>query len=145
MSEKTDNIQHVSKICYSWRALPSSTAANPDSKPYAQTAGLMAVSEHLERIFGKGNAEAFETEDLFVYDVRYKLEEKPLVSIIMPTKDAVNYLREVIDSIEEKTEYPNYEVLILDNNSEKEETFRYFEGSYRKIQQCSRSESRASV
>lgn len=127
MSEKTDNIQHVSKICYSWRALPSSTAANPDSKPYAQTAGLMAVSEHLERIFGKGNAEAFETEDLFVYDVRYKLEEKPLVSIIMPTKDAVNYLREVIDSIEEKTEYPNYEVLILDNNSEKEETFRYFE------------------
>ena len=127
MSEKTDNIQHVAKICYSWRALPSSTAANPDSKPYAQTAGLMAVSEHLERTFGKGNAEAFETEDLFVYDVRYKLEEKPLVSVIMPTKDAVNYLREVIDSIEEKTEYPNYEVLILDNNSEKEETFRYFE------------------
>ena len=127
MSEKTENIQHVAKICYSWRALPSSTAANPDSKPYAQTAGLMAVSEHLERTFGKGKAEAFETEDLFVYDVRYHLEEKPLVSIIMPTKDAVNYLREVIDSIEEKTEYPNYEVLILDNNSEKEETFRYFE------------------
>lgn len=127
MSEKADRIEHVAKILYSWRALPSSTAANPESKPYAQTAGLLAVSEHLERVYGKGKAEALETENLFVYDVRYKMEEKPLVSVIMPTKDAADYLREVIDSIEEKTEYPNYEIVLLDNNSEKEETFRYFE------------------
>ena len=127
MAEQTDKIVHVPLVLYFWRDLPSSTAANPHSKPYAQTAGLMAVNGHLERVYGKGRAEAYETDSLFVYDVRYHLEEKPKVSIIMPTKDAVGYLKKVVDSIQEKTEYPSYEILILDNNSEKEETFRYFE------------------
>lgn len=126
MSEKAARIEHVPKTLYYWRDLPSSTAANPNSKPYAQTAGLMAVQEHLDRVYGEGNATASETDNLFVYDVRYALKEQPLVSVIMPTKDGVNYLRDVINSIEEKTEYPNYEILILDNNSEKEETFAYF-------------------
>lgn len=126
MSEKANRIEHVPKTLYYWRDLPSSTAANPNSKPYAQTAGLMAVQEHLDRVCGKGNATALETENLFVYDVRYPLKEEPLVSVIMPTRDAAGYLRDVIDSIEEKTDYTNYEILILDNNSEKEETFAYF-------------------
>lgn len=126
MSEKAKRIEHVPKKLYYWRDLPSSTAANPNSKPYAQTAGLMAVQEHLDRVYGKGNATASETENLFVYDVRYTLKEEPLVSVIMPTKDAAGYLRDVIDSIEEKTDYTNYEILILDNNSEKQETFSYF-------------------
>ena len=97
MSEKAGRIEHVPKTLYYWRDLPSSTAANPNSKPYAQTAGLMAVQEHLDRVYGKGNATASETENLFVYDVRYALKELPLVSVIMPTKDAANYLRDVID------------------------------------------------
>jgi len=44
----------------------------------------------------------------------------------MPTKDHADYLRNVIDSIEEKTTYSNYEIIILNNNSEEEETKRYF-------------------
>lgn len=125
MAEKTDKIAHVPAILYHWRALPSSTAANAGAKPYAQTAGLRAVQEHLDRVYGEGYATVYETEDLFVYDVRYRLKGEPLVSIIMPTKDHVELLRPCVDSILEKTTYPNYEIIIVNNNSEKEETLTY--------------------
>lgn len=132
--EQTHKIEHIPQILYYWRALPSSTAANPDSKPYAQTAGLLAIQSHLDRVYGKGTAVARETESLFVYDVRFPLKEKPLVSIIMPTKDHADYLRGVIDTIEQKTTYPNYEILLLNNNSQEEETKRYFEEVKQKYQ-----------
>ncbi|MDO5151349.1 MAG: glycosyltransferase, partial [Oscillospiraceae bacterium] len=125
MIELTDKIVHVPRILYGWRDIPSSTAANPESKPYAQTAGLKAIQEHLDRTLGTGKATALETEDLFVYDVRYHMEKKPLVSVIIPTKDHVDLLSEVIKSIYEKTTYDNYEILILNNNSEEQETFDY--------------------
>ena len=125
MPEMTDKIGHVPEILYHWRDLPSSTAANPESKPYAQTAGLNAIQEHLDRVYGKGAATANETENLFVYDVRYHMNEEPKVSIIIPIKDHADLLKAAIDSIYAKTTYKNFEIIILNNNSEKEETFSY--------------------
>ena len=127
ISRMARHIAHVPKILYSWRDLPSSTAANPNSKPYAQTAGLKAVQEYLDSVYGKGMAAAAETESLFVYDVRYRMEQKPKVSVIMPTKDHADLLEHVIASIEEKTEYPDYEILILNNNSSEQKTFECFQ------------------
>lgn len=127
MIEHTDKIEHVSKVLYGWRDLPSSTATNPGSKPYAMTAGLNAIQSHLDRIYGEGKATALETEDLFVYDVRYHYDVMPKVSVIIPTKDHVDLLKQDIDSIEELTTYKDYEIIVLDNNSEKEESFKYFE------------------
>lgn len=127
MTEHTKKIEHVSKVLYGWRDLPTSTATNPGSKPYAQTAGLNAIQSHLDRVYGEGKATALETEDLFVYDVRYNLETEPLVSVIIPTKDHVDLLKQDIDSIEELTTYKNYEIIILDNNSEEDVSFKYFE------------------
>ena len=127
LAEHTTKIEHIAKILYHWRALPSSTASNPDSKPYAQTAGLMAIQNHLDRVYGKETAKVEETDAFFVYDVRFSMKEKPLVSIIMPTKDHADYLKNVIDSVEQKTTYPNYEILILNNNSQEKETKQYFE------------------
>lgn len=120
------SIYHIPKVLYSWRALPSSTAANPESKPYAQTAGQQAIQEHLDRRFGKGFATVYETEQLFVYDVRYSLESKPLVSLIIPTKDHVDLLKTALDSVLEQTTYENYEIIILNNNSVEEASFAYF-------------------
>lgn len=126
MMEKADKIHHIPRVLYSWRALPSSTAANPESKPYAQTAGLAAIQEHLDRTYGEGFATVNETENLFVYDVRYNMKTKPMVSVIIPTKDHVELLKDVMNSIFEMTSYENYEVLILNNNSSEPETFAYF-------------------
>ena len=61
------------------------------------------------------------------YRVRHRIEEQPLVSIIIPTRDRLDMLRPCITSIERKSTYPNYELVIVDNDSKEEETLRYFE------------------
>lgn len=132
MTEITNHICHIPQILYSWRMLPTSTASNADAKPYAQIAGMRAVQAHMDRVMGEGRAKVDETKNLFVYDVRYALEKKPLVSIIIPTKDHVEDLNTALESVFEETDYENYEVIILDNNSEKQETKKYFEDIQRK-------------
>lgn len=127
MSRETEHIEHVAKVLYSWRAIPTSTANNPESKPYAQTAGLNAVQDHLDAVYGVGKAKAYETDHLFVYDVRYELEKEPKVSVIIPTKDHVDLLKNAVDTLVKRTDYSDYEIIILNNNSEKPETFEYFE------------------
>lgn len=127
MMEQAERIDHVEKILYSWRSLPTSTATNPDSKPYAQTAGLNAIQAHLDRVYGEGKAVVAETKDYYVYDVRYSMEQKPLVSLIIPIKDHIDYLEKLVASIDEKNTYPNYEYVILNNNSEEPATFAYLD------------------
>ncbi len=81
----------------------------------------------MDRVYGEGYAEVNETENMFVYDVRYHLDEEPMVSIIMPTKDHAEDVKVALESIYEKTIYKNFEIIILDNRSEKEETQKYFD------------------
>ena len=126
MIEHTYHIVHIPKVLYSWRDIPSSTATNPGAKPYAQTAGLNAIQDHLDRVYGKGHAFVKETENLFVYDVRYPLITKPKVSIIIPTRDHIDYLRKLLTSIFEKTTYRDYEIVIVNNNSEEQCTYEFF-------------------
>lgn len=126
MSEVARKIHHIPKVLYSWRELETSTAANPYSKPYAHTAGLAALNEHLARVFGAENAYATEDENLFVYDSRYNVDSVK-VSIIIPTKDKIELLEPCIISILDKTKYPDYEILIINNNSVEKETFDWFE------------------
>lgn len=83
MSERTSRISHIPRVLYSWRELKSSTAMNPDSKPYAHTAGLTALDGHLKRVFGPG-AHAEETDQWYVYDSRYPvIRNKHSVSLII--------------------------------------------------------------
>jgi O-antigen biosynthesis protein len=124
-SEHTSQIHHISKILYFWRETVSSTAINPDAKPASQLAGMAALDQHLKRVFGKGAA-ACKTEYRFVYDARYPLTGKEKASIIIPTRDHLALLSDCIHSILDRTGYPNYEILIMDNNSREEKTRRWF-------------------
>ncbi|CAI3245657.1 MULTISPECIES: glycosyltransferase [Clostridium] len=127
MSEITQNIYHIPKVLYSWREIPSSTAMNPNSKPYAHIAGLKALDEHLKKKYGN-DAYANETDHLFVYDARFGLKEEAVkVSIIIPTKDKLELLKPCVESILSKTSYSNYEIIILNNNSSEDETYEWFE------------------
>lgn len=58
--------------------------------------------------------------------VYYPLEKKPLISIVIPTKDGKSTLDVCLQSIFEKTSYENYEIIIADNGSRLEETKKYF-------------------
>ena len=60
------------------------------------------------------------------YDVDYKLQGTPLVSILIPNKDQADTLRTCLESIKKKCMYPSYEILIIENNSTEEATFSYY-------------------
>lgn len=124
-SEVAEHIYHIPKILYHWRAHEDSTAENPESKMYAFEAGARAIQAHYNRI-GWKNTKVSQTECLGVYRTHYTLEEEPLVSIIIPNKDHVDDLKKCLDSIAHCT-YQNYEILIVENNSEEEETFAYYD------------------
>ena len=117
-TENAGEVLHVSEILYHWRTHKASTADNPASKMYAFEAGKRAIEAHLERTGTKG--EVSHTQDLGFYRVKYPVQGQPLVSIIIPNKDEKETLKACIDSIREKTEYPNYEIIIVDNGSEDE-------------------------
>jgi GT2 family glycosyltransferase len=124
-TEQAKKIVHIPKILYHWRAHSESVAANPGSKLYAVEAGIKAVQEHMDRIGMKGKSESREGY-IFSYRIRADIIGNPMVSIIIPNKDSLKYLKQCIDSILEKSTYSNYEILIVENNSQTEEIFGYY-------------------
>lgn len=59
--------------------------------------------------------------------VRYPLSATPLVSIVIPTRNQLGFLQRCIESLIEKTQYPAYEVLIIDNDSDDAEARTYLD------------------
>ena len=122
--EKAERIGHIPKILYHWRVHQESTADNPLSKMYAYDAGQKAIEQHLKRCGVM--AKVSKTENLGFYRVKYQQEGKPLVSILIPNKDQKETLDQCLKSIEEHTDYENYEIIIIENNSTEKETFEYY-------------------
>ena len=124
-TEKANQIVHISKILYHWRVHKSSTANVADSKPYAYEAGVEVIKSHLKRTNKKGKVE-FGQEVPGIYKIEYEVKGNPKVSILIPNKDHIELLKQCINSILKLTTYDNYEIVIIENNSEKEETFKYY-------------------
>lgn len=123
-SEQAGHIHHVPKILYHWRCHINSTAANPESKLYAFEAGRRAIEAHYKRLSIPAHVE--NAQFYGMYRTHYDWEEMPLVSIIIPNKDHAEDLAKCVDSIYEKSEYRNFEFIIVENNSTEEETFEYY-------------------
>ena len=127
MSEITDvsKIKHISRILYHWRVHSNSTAKlNSNAKNYAFEKGVLALEDHLKRIGLKGNVSQYEIEG--IYRIDYELTSNPKVSIVIPNKDGKDILEVCINSILEKTTYQNYNIIVVENNSETEEIFNYY-------------------
>lgn len=121
-----DEIGHIPKALYQWRAIPGSTALAPQEKNYAHDAGLRAVNEHLKRVGAKAVAEEIQ-ERRGNFRIRYRLPPlPPKISLVVPTRDRVDLLRQCVASILGKTTYENYEVVIVDNQSSEPDTLAYF-------------------
>ncbi|SDD67678.1 Glycosyltransferase, GT2 family [Variovorax sp. CF079] len=116
-------IRHVPRVLYHWRAHEQSTAQSSDAKPYAKLAAERALNEHFQRVGVRAAAEAVPEG----YCVRYALPESPpLVSLIIPTRNAATLVRQCVESIVDKTAYPHYEILLVDNGSDDPEALAYF-------------------
>ncbi|RYZ13323.1 MAG: glycosyltransferase family 2 protein [Comamonadaceae bacterium] len=115
-------IHHVPRVLYHWRVHAESTAQSTDAKPYAQLAGMRALNEHFRRKGITGTVEYIGHG----YRARYELPDpQPLVSLIIPTRNAVDLLRQCINSILARTTYWNYEIIVVDNGSDDPETLSY--------------------
>lgn len=125
---RDDQIIHIPEVLYHWRSTGKSTAADQENKLYAFEAGERAVQAHLARMGIPATVTELSRHGR--YRVHYNWDEHPLVSVIIPNKDHIDDLKRCIDSIVEKTTYPNYEIIIVENNSTEQKTFDY----YKKIQ-----------
>lgn len=124
--EHTQAVCHIPKILYHWRVSESSTAGEAGSKSYASDAGVKAVQSHLDRLGLPASVSL--SRRPFTYRVVYDVpRERPLVSIVIPTKDHIDMLDRCVRSILEKTTYDRYEIILVENNSVERETFAYYE------------------
>ena len=124
-AEKTQHIHHIPKILYHFRVTPQSTASNVTAKPYALQSGLRAVSNHLKRM---GTSATVTADNGSSYKIVYDIpKEKPLVSIVIPTKDNAPILERCISSIIEKSTYHNLEIILVDNGSTEQATAELYE------------------
>jgi len=117
----SDRIVHVPYVAYHWRAIAGSTAQAPDEKSYTEDASIQALTDRLGDGWMVGAAAA-----PTAYRCTPPLLEFPLVSIIIPTRDGVDLLRQCTESIA-RTTYPAFEIIIVDNDSTDPETLRWLD------------------
>jgi GT2 family glycosyltransferase/glycosyltransferase involved in cell wall biosynthesis len=125
-TEVGPRVGHIAKVLYHWRAVPGSTAVSGSAKPESFRAGMRAVQEALERRGARAVAHqpdwaAAAACGIFSHEFP---DEGPRVAVIIPTKNHLAQLIACLDSLEATT-YKNYEVVIVDNESDDAETLEF--------------------
>ena len=126
LTDNAKKIVHVPRLMYYWRSHAGSVASGIQAKPYAIEAAKGAVAEHLRKHgfdhFQIQSTRAFET----IFRIRYEIKGNPKVSIVIANKDHKEDLERCITSIREKSTYDNYEIIVVENNSESTEIKDYY-------------------
>lgn len=127
LTDKAKKVVHVPKLMYYWRSHAGSVASGIQAKTYAVDAAKGAVAEHLRKHgyehFKITSTRAFET----IFKISYQIIGNPKISIVIANKDHEADLRRCLASIFEKSTYDNYEVIVVENNSETPEIWKYYE------------------
>lgn len=121
-----ERIVHIPKILYYWRSHPQSVAQDISAKTYAITAGRKAVQDSIARSGYQAevdSSEAFPT----IYRIKYKLVGTPKVSILIVNDGSLTNISRCVKSIQEKTTYQNYEIVIVDCEKASAKTLAYYE------------------
>ncbi len=123
LTEKTNKIFHIPNILYHWRIHANSTASQIHSKIYAVTNAKKSLSEAIQRR-GEPGIVTDVSGCLGHYQIRYKIKNYDKVSIIIPTKNLGDTLNRCLASIFEKSTYPNFEIILIDNGSTEEKAIQ---------------------
>ena len=138
ITELTDRAYHIPKILYHWRVIEGSTASGVGQKNYAYLAGEKVLQDAIRR---RGyHAKVQRLDRILCYNVAFYPTQNHLISIIIPTKDKAEVLERCLESIYNKTKGQDYEIIVVDNNSEEQETFDLFikyekKGNFRVLKQ----------
>lgn len=121
-----ERIRHVPVVLYHWRTAKGSVATGGEAKGYAHDAARRAIAEHLQRTGQR--ARVVPGRDTYTHRVLTDLPDPPpKVSIVVPTRDKVEILRMCVDGLLDRTDYPSWELIVVDNGSREAETLRYLE------------------
>jgi glycosyltransferase involved in cell wall biosynthesis len=124
---KAHQVVHIPRVLYHWRAISGSTALAPNEKPYAEIASRSALTEHLATLQISAIVE-HAPELTYMNRVRPSIKKPdPFISLIIPTKDGINLLRQCIQSVQQKSSYSPYEILVVNNNSQLPASQIYFD------------------
>lgn len=123
---RPQQVRHIPRVLYHWRMITGSLAAVPDAKPYAKEAARRALAEHGART-GRPAVVVPCPENTESHRVIHALPKPaPLASIVIPTRDRVELLERCVESIRARTDYPSFEIIVVDNGSEEERTLAFF-------------------
>jgi glycosyltransferase involved in cell wall biosynthesis len=125
--EKTDRIAHIPKVLYHWRIIPASVASNLNAKPHVIATSKRVRDEAIARRGLNGLMEPVEEIPGYFRAV-YRLRGEPCISIVISSKNNHRVLKQCIDSIESKSTYPHFEIVVIDRGSTDPATVRYVEG-----------------
>jgi glycosyltransferase involved in cell wall biosynthesis len=116
LSEMSPRIAHIPQILYHWRKTPGSVAERTNAKPQIGPLQASAVNAHLSRLHLPARAEPSPLPHRLQLLPRER-DRYLRVSIIIPTRDAPDVLGRCLKSIFEKTSYPSFEVVVMDNET----------------------------
>ena len=115
LTSSARKVVHVPKLLYYWRSHKASTASDISAKPYAIAAAKGAVADHLTRCGFKNfeikSTRAFDT----IFEIKYEILSEDKISILIPNKDHLEDLRRCIHSIQERSTYEDYEIIVIEN------------------------------
>ncbi len=127
LTANAKKVVHVPKLLYYWRSHKTSVASDINAKPYAIAAAKGAVADHLTHCGFKNyeikSTRAFDT----IFEIKYEIRSEDKISILIPNKDHVEDLRRCINSIKERSTYSNYEIIVIENNSEDKAVWDYYD------------------
>jgi glycosyltransferase involved in cell wall biosynthesis len=117
-------IHHVPRVLYTARVEAGDNTSSLEVRIPKQLAGQRALNEHFQRTGTRAHSELVEGG---TYRTRYHLPDQvPLVSLVIPTRNALKLVRQCIDSVFNRTTYASYEILLVDNGSDDAAALAYF-------------------
>ena len=124
---REEQIRHIAHVLYHWRAAAGSTALDPTEKEYAHEAGRRALRDYFRTKQCNVKVEAACEGSPHHRVVRLLPPQQPFVSVIIPTRDRPELLQKAVKSCLEGSDYPELELLIVDNESKERDTLELFD------------------
>ncbi|MGI4779701.1 MAG: glycosyltransferase family 2 protein [Janthinobacterium lividum] len=121
--ERARKIVHIPEILYRWRTQPDSSGHQQKDRVMESSRKVLAA--HLARTRTPGEVSSGPAFNFF--DVRYPLQPGLKVAIVIPTKNHGALVRQCIESIERTASGIDYEIVLVDHDSNDPESLAYFD------------------
>ncbi len=127
LTEQAQKIVHIPHLLYYWRSSPTSVASNISAKTYCLEAAMKALRAHYDRVGVPVDDVTMIPNTPGFYKTDYTITKPGRVSILIPSCDHAADLRTCVESIYRKSTYEDFEIIVIENNSRENATFRCYE------------------